>query len=329
MKVLKDKHGRIISYMRISVTDRCNMRCAYCVPSDGFHSLAHSDILSYEEIFRVVRIASEIGVNKFRITGGEPLVRRGIVGLVKEMNSLEGVETTFTTNGLLLEETGSDLKEAGVRRLNISLDSLRPERLKEITRIDCYKQVMTGIEKAYQLGFDPIKLNVVAMKGVNDDEIADFVNLAKDRPFHVRFIEFMPMKENAWDRSKFIPADEIEEKIGNLFPLEKDPNEKEGSPSRNYVIKGYEGKVGVISPVSRHFCDSCNRIRLTSDGHLKSCLLREGEVDLKTPMRNDATDDEVRALIERAVMLKPSGHLLGDDETDISDSFRPMTQIGG
>lgn len=329
LKVLKDNHGRVITYMRLSVTDRCNMRCTYCVPTEGFKALDHADILTYEEILRVVRLSNGLGVNKFRITGGEPLVRRGVIDLVGNISAIDGVETTFTTNGLLLDEMAAELKEAGVRRLNISLDSLKADRLREITRIDCFEKVMKGIDRACEIGFDPIKLNVVLMKGVNDDEIEDFVALTKERPYHVRFIEFMPMMENGWDKKRFIPAKKIEEMLSGLFSLERDPDEKASSPSRNYIVKGHMGKIGVISPVSRHFCDSCNRIRLTSDGHIKSCLLREEEVDLKGPMREGAGDDEIRALIERAVMLKPLGHLLKEDDPETIDAFRPMTQIGG
>ena len=328
-RVLRDGYGRVITYMRISVTDRCNMRCTYCTPSGGFKSAPHSDILTYEEILRIVRISSGIGVNKFRITGGEPLVRKGVVDLVSRIGELDSVEVTFTTNGLLLEEMAGSLRDAGVRRLNISLDSLRPDRLKAITGIDCLGKVMRGVEKAVELGFDPIKLNMVVMKGVNDDEIMDFVELARNRPFNVRFIEFMPMKENEWDRGKFIPAREIEEMVGRKYPLVRDPGDGESSPSRNFLIDGFTGKIGFISPVSRHFCDSCNRIRLTSDGHIRSCLIREGEVDIKTPMREGAGDEEIEKLISRAVVMKPAGHLLDDDTPRLSGPFRAMTQIGG
>ena len=305
------------------------MRCTYCMPSEGFDSVAHANILTYEEILRIVRISNQIGVKKFRITGGEPLVRRGIVDLVKEMNSIDGVETTFTTNGLLLEEMAEALKEAGVKRLNISIDSLKPARFHKITLTNKLDKVLRGIEKAYQVGFNPIKLNVVAMKGFNDDEIMDFVDLAKDRPYHVRFIEFMPMRENSWDRDQFMACDEIENVIKNNLSQPLIAVHEKNSPSRDYSIDGYAGRVGLISPVSRHFCDSCNRIRLTSDGHIKSCLLREGEEDIKTAMREGASDEEVKFLISRAVILKGAGHTLGDSKTPIEKGDRPMTQIGG
>lgn len=302
------------------------MRCTYCVPSEGFHSIPHSEILSYEEILRIARLSNEVGVNKFRITGGEPLVRKGIVDFVRDINSIDGVETTFTTNGLLLNEMAQDLNDAGVKRLNISLDTLKPDRFAEITGVDLLEQVLNGIEKAYDVGFEPIKINVVAMKGINDDEISDFVNMTGDKPCHVRFIEFMPMRENGWDKSMFIPSEKLEERVGSIFDLTPDPETAPGSPSRNYLIKGYRGKVGFISPVTRHFCDSCNRIRLTSDGSIKSCLLREGEVDIKTPMRCGESDDAIRSLIEKAVMLKPSRHMLEDCNLT---PFGIMTQIGG
>ena len=305
------------------------MRCTYCMPTEGFESVSHSDVLTYEEILRVVRISSEIGVNKFRITGGEPLVRKNIVSLVKEMNAIEGVETTFTTNGMLLEEMAQPLKDAGVKRLNISIDSLKAERFQKITKVNQLDNVLRGIEKAYEVGFNPIKLNIVAIKGFNDDEIIDFIELAKDRPYHIRFIEFMPIQKNSWSRRQFISCDDIEKLIrDNLNEPLRAVHEK-NSPSRDYAIDGYAGRVGLISPVSRHFCDSCNRIRLTSDGHIKSCLLREGEEDIKSAMRRGASDDEVKALISRAVIMKGSGHSLGDEDPDENETLRPMTQIGG
>lgn len=299
------------------------------MPTEGFQSVLHSDVLTYEEILRIVRISSEIGVNKFRITGGEPLVRKNIVSLVKEMNAIEGVETTFTTNGMLLEEMAQPLKEAGVKRLNISIDSLKADRFQKITKVNQLDNVLRGIEKSYEVGFTPIKLNIVAIKGFNDDEIMDFIELAKDRPYHVRFIEFMPIQKNSWSRRQFISCDDIEKLIRKNLDKPLIAVHEKSSPSRDYAIDGYAGRVGLISPVSRHFCDSCNRIRLTSDGHIKSCLLREGEEDIKSAMRRGASDDEVKALISRAVIMKGSGHTLGEDEHEDRGATRPMTQIGG
>jgi len=247
---------------------------------------------------------------------------------VRGINAIDGVETTFTTNALLLEDMAEELKETGVKRLNISLDSLNPKRFREITGSDRFRKVMNGIEKAYEVGFDPIKINFVVMSGINDDEIFDFIELTKDRPYHVRFIEFMPMKENKWGRKRYLSSEEMERMVRDKYALKPAPDEK-SSPSRNYLIEGYPGTVGFISPVSRHFCDSCNRIRLTSDGHIKSCLLREGEVDLKTAMRRGAGDDMIKALIKRAVLLKPMGHNLDEENPASSVSPRTMTQIGG
>ncbi len=319
----------MITYMRISVTDRCNMRCTYCVPEDGFQHVAHESILSYEEILRLVRISSSMGVKKYRITGGEPLVRRGIIELIGEINKIKGVETTFTTNGLLLEEKAEELKRAGVKRLNISIDSLKNKKFEEITKTGSLEKVLKGVDKAYETGFDPIKLNFVVMKGINDDELFDFVRLAENKPYHVRFIEFMPMKKNGWGKEKFIPSEKIEDMVRKEFRLRDDPSEDEGSPSRNYLVDGFAGKVGFISPVSRHFCDSCNRIRLTSDGHLKSCLLRKGEVDIKSIMRDGSDDDVIREVLAKAVMLKPSGHMLDEDIEEGHEAHLTMTQIGG
>ncbi len=315
--------------MRISVTDRCNLRCTYCMPPEGFQLLPHDDVLSYEEIIRIVRIANSLGVNKFRITGGEPLVRKGVIDFIKEINSLEGVETVFTTNGILLEKYASALKTAGVQRLNISVDTLKPERFKSITGYDRLPSVLKGIEAAHRAGFSPIKLNVVLMKGVNDDELADFIELARERPYQVRFIEFMPMKDNSWEREKFIPSKEIEERVAALRPLLDDPASEKSAPSRTYLLDGYAGKIGFISPVSRHFCDSCNRIRLTSDGRIRSCLLRKGEVDIRAAIRSGADDDRIKELVASAVLLKPSGHRLDDDEPEDLDAFPAMTRMGG
>lgn len=315
--------------MRISVTDRCNMRCTYCVPAGGFESIPHPEILTYEEILRIVRISRSLGVCKFRITGGEPLVRRGIIGLIKEINSIEGVETTFTTNGLLLKEKAGELKEAGVKRLNVSIDSLKADRFASITKTSALDDVLAGIEASHQLGFNPIKLNFVVIKGINDDELVDLVELARSRPYHVRFIEFMPVGNNGWGRERFIPSKKIEEMLSRAFKLTPDSTDEKGSPARNYTIDGFEGKIGLISPVSRHFCDSCNRIRLTSDGHIKSCLLRKGEIDVKSAMRKGVSDDKLAELIATAVIMKPSGHLLGEGCFPEKDSPLPMTRIGG
>jgi len=305
------------------------MRCTYCVPAGGFESVPHEDILTYEEILRIVRISSSLGVNKFRITGGEPLVRRGIIGLIKEINSIEGVETTFTTNGLLLGEKAQELKEAGVKRLNVSVDSLKADRFAYITKTSALDDVLAGIEVAHEIGFQPIKLNFVVIKGINDDELVDFVELARSRPYHVRFIEFMPVGNNGWGRERYIPSKRIEAMVGKAFNLTPDSADEKGSPSRNYTIDGFEGKVGFISPVSRHFCDSCNRIRLTSDGHIKSCLLRKGEVNVMSAIREGVSDDELAELISTSVVMKPSGHLLNDGGFPEKDSHLPMTRIGG
>lgn len=299
------------------------------MPAGGFESIPHPDILTYEEILRIVRVSSSLGVNKFRITGGEPLVRKGIIGLIKEINAIEGVETTFTTNGILLEEKAQELKAAGVKRLNVSVDSLQEDRFAFITKTSTLANVLAGIEAAHKIGFNPIKLNFVVIKGVNDDELVDFVELARCRPYHVRFIEFMPVGNNGWGRERYIPSKEIEERVGKAFSLTPDSADEKGSPSRNYTIDGFEGKVGFISPVSRHFCDSCNRIRLTSDGHIKSCLLRKGEIDVKTPIREGISDEELARLIASAVIMKPSGHLLNEGGLPEKDSLLPMTRIGG
>lgn len=330
---LVDTFSRTISYLRLSLTDRCNLRCVYCMPVDdkgGLQVLEHADLLSYEELFRIVRLVVAMGMNKLRLTGGEPLVRKGVMAFIADLARIDGLdEIRVTTNGVLLHEKAKGLHDAGIRKLNISLDTLRAERFKEIAGVDRFDQVWQGIETAEKLGFD-IKLNMVAMKGVNDDEFVDFARLAVDRSFQVRFIEFMPVgKNSSWNKASYISSDELKKLIGTLGTLEPLPGSRMDGPARVYSLKtadGAQGKIGFISPISHHFCDTCNRLRLTSAGTLRACLLHDREADLKTLLRQGGTDDEIRDLVRKTILDKPKGHTLAEDQAKCGGQ---MSRIGG
>lgn len=330
---LVDRFSRTISYLRLSLTDRCNLRCVYCMPVDregGLQILKHEDLLSYEELLRIVKLAVAMGMNKLRLTGGEPLVRKGVMNFITALSRIDGLdEIRLTTNGVLLHEKAAGLYDAGIRKLNISLDTLRPERFKEIAGVDLFDQVWQGIETAAELGFD-IKLNLVAMKGVNDDEFVDFARLAVEKPYQVRFIEFMPVgKKSTWKKSAYITSDELIELIGSMGTLEALPGCRMDGPAKVYSLTtadGLKGQVGFISPISHHFCDTCNRLRLTSAGMLRACLLHDREADLKTLLRQGGTDDEIRGLIRQTILDKPKGHTLAEDQAICGGQ---MSRIGG
>lgn len=324
-----DKSNRIINYLRISVTDRCNLRCKYCMPEEGIPFQPHSEILTYEEFLRIVELAVKKGIRKIRVTGGEPFVRKGVVGFIKKLYEIDQIEeVSITTNGVLLSKYAEGIRRNGIGRINISLDSLRPERFHEITGRDYYNQVWEGIEKANQLGFSPIKINVVAMRGINDDEILDFARLTIARPFHIRFIEFMPIGEqNGWSSDKFLSVEEIQNKInslGQLIPVAGGP--MDGPASRFRLVDG-KGEVGFIGAISHQFCDRCNRLRLTANGSLRSCLFSDEEVDIKTPIREGKDDAHILDLMQKAILTKPKGHCLLKPEP--RKCVRPMSSIGG
>jgi cyclic pyranopterin phosphate synthase len=341
---LVDQFSRTISYLRLSITDRCNLRCMYCIPKGeedtAKHTktgeiLPHSELLSYEEMLRIVRIAVEMGMNKLRLTGGEPLVRRGILNFIHELFSIEGLEEVrLTTNGVLLPDYAEQLYSEGVRHLNISLDSLQPDKFFEITGRDDFNKVWQGLLKARDIGFR-VKINVVAMKGINDDEFIDFAQLALREPFQVRFIEFMPLGEkSSWNKEQFINADEIKAVIAGVGHLTPFKSEYDEGPARVYALEdphGRKGSVGFISPISHHFCDKCNRLRLTSEGRLRACLLNDKETDLKSLLRNGVSDQRIRQSIRQTIIDKPKGHTL---QSDFGETGRPtclgqMSQIGG
>lgn len=314
---MNDAHGRRIDYLRLSVTDLCNYRCVYCMPDSGVSKRSHSEILSVEECVDVAAQAVRCGVRKVRVTGGEPLVRRGILDIcrgIAEIGTLD--ELCLTTNGSLLREFARPLRDAGVDRLNVSLDTLRPERFARLTRRGSLEDVLDGVDAALRAGFERLKFNVVLIGGVNDDEIADFVALTRERPAEVRFIELMPVGECAgWDRSRFIGAQRVLEVCPELMPLEA-----EGVAAR-YRIPGHAGTVGLIRPLSHKFCSECNRIRVTADGKLKPCLHSADEIPLKG-LRGEALFRAIRD----GILQKPLQHEM---ERLGSRSTRPMNRIGG
>ena len=341
---LVDQFSRTISYLRLSVTDRCNLRCMYCMPEDGEEVeplvktgrfLSHSDLLSYEELLRVVKLAVSLGMNKIRLTGGEPLVRKGIIDFIHCLNNVEGLDQIrLTTNGVLLKEYGKQLYDNGVHTINVSLDSLQPDKFKAITGRDKFKEVWEGLMLAIELGFR-VKLNVVAMKGVNDDEFVDFARLALQYPLQIRFIEFMPVGDkNSWQKKRFIEADSIHDMVSSVGTLTPFKNHYGAGPARMYDIQspdGQSGSLGFISPISHHFCDKCNRLRLTSEGMLRACLLRDSETDLKGLLRSGGSDQDIVDSIRQTILNKPQGHML-QDELGVQEKAGcsgKMSRIGG
>ena len=317
---MQDSYGRNIDYMRISLTDRCNLRCRYCMPEDGIVKRAHDEMMTAEETIDAVKAAVSLGIKKIRITGGEPLVKRGIVKLCDAISAIEGVEELcITTNGTLLPKFGKELREAGVSRVNISLDTLDPDKYREITRVGELSNALAGIDAAFEAGFDNIKINNVLMGGFNDDEIEDFVKLTVDRPIEVRFIELMPIGGGMdFDRSGFISCQQVLSKVPELEPLER----SEGVAVL-YRLPGAEGRVGLIRPISCEFCGDCNKIRLTSDGMLKPCLHSDAELCIKGLQL-----DEMTEVMKRAVLQKPEMRDVLDADNP-SHAGRNMNSIGG
>jgi cyclic pyranopterin phosphate synthase len=375
-----DSFGRTIDYLRVSVTDRCNFRCVYCMPEEGAPVVPKDEVLTFEETERLLRIAAQLGVRKVRLTGGEPLVRKDIVELTRRVAAIPGIEDlSLTTNGFLLSGCAHDLKQAGLNRVNISLDTLQADRFKAIARRGRLGDVMAGIQASVDAGLTPLKLNMVAMRGMNDDEVVDFAALTLEQPFHVRFIELMPINWSTGDegmqsffnlsategervganvtlyakqgeasyktliqrdeampqqgmlnssqmRNMFISAEEIrnriERKLGEMVPEDIRTN----GPARTYRLPGALGTVGFISQITNDICANCNRMRLTAEGFLRPCLMADGEVDLRTPLRNGASDEEIRDLFLLTVKHKPKEHRLEDG---IAPVGRNMSQLGG
>ncbi len=324
-----DNNHRGINYLRLSVTDRCNLRCIYCMPENGIKFMPHSEILTYEEMLYIVRLSIQKGIRKVRLTGGEPLVRKGFISFLERLSKVEGLEEiTLTTNGVLLKSLAADIKNCGISRINVSLDSLRPERFFRITGQDFFDRVWEGLEEAEHVGFNPIKINVVAIRGVNDDEILDFAALTLEKPYHVRFIEIMPIGDkNIWTTEKFISAKEIHNRIQTLGILQPIGHNTLDGPAERYALEGAKGEVGFIGALSNHFCDNCNRLRLTADGHLKGCLFSDQETDLKTSLRDGKGDRHLLNLIRDTILNKPKDH--GLLVSNPRKCVRAMNSIGG
>ena len=328
-----DRYNREINYLRISITDRCNLRCMYCMPKEGMSLIGHDDILRYEEILRVVKVAVKLGIVKVRVTGGEPLVRKGIVDFLASLKTIDGLkDISLTTNGILLEAFAKPLFDAGIKRINISLDSLNPQKYASITRRGDLKVVLKGIEEAFRTGFSPVKINVVVIKGFNEDEVLDFARLSFEKPYQIRFIELMPIGKVGIDNNgKYISNDSVIERIESFYTL--DPvagnSKKTDGPARLYRMRHGLGEIGFISPMSHYFCESCNRLRLTSDGYLRACLLSDEEVDLRGPLRVGCSDLELEDLIRTIIAKKPKRHDISYDKIHIKKCVRDMSSIGG
>ncbi len=328
MTGLSDSFQRPIDYLRISVTDRCNLRCIYCMPSEGVRLMSHDAILTYEEIYTIARAAAELGISKVRITGGEPLVRSGLPELIRMLAQIDDLDDiSLTTNGLLLGRYAAELKQAGLRRVNVSLDTLKPDKFEFITRCrNKLSDVLEGIEVARMVGLNPVKINTVVMSGINDDEIPDFASKTINDEWHVRFIEFMPFAGEGDTASQFFSASDIRKRIELLGKLESCLPSIGNGPAKYFRFPNARGTIGFITPVSEHFCFHCNRLRLTADGKLRPCLLAEDEIDLKQPLRSGVSSTGLKQLIKEAVVNKPLRHHLAEGYIPKDRSF---CQVGG
>jgi cyclic pyranopterin phosphate synthase len=329
LEPLVDGHGRPIGDLRISVTDRCNFRCQYCMPAEGLPWLDRAEVLTYEEIARLAGLLGRMGIHDIRLTGGEPLARRDLHRLIAMLSPDPNIrDLSLTTNGFLLRRQLPDLVAAGLRRLNVSLDSLAPDRFFELTRRDALARVLDGLEAAEEYPeLRPIKVNVVAIRGFTEDEVVRFAELARRKPYEVRFIEFMPLDaDHSWGPDRVLPNAELRAMIDAVYPLVPLGRETSGTASRYEFADGM-GRMGFISPVSRPFCSDCNRIRLTADGRLRTCLFSLNETDLRTPLREGATDEDLAGIIRAAVWRKELKHHI--NEPGFVQPARSMSQIGG
>jgi cyclic pyranopterin phosphate synthase len=326
---LIDQYDRHLNYMRISITDRCNIRCIYCMPGNGISKLRHEDIPTYEEILRIAGIAVNLGVDKIRLTGGEPRVRKGICEFIPRLTALAGLkEVSLTTNGIFLREKLENIKAGGINRINISLDSLHRNKYKKITGYDGLETVLAGIKEASKMGYHPIKINMVVMEGVNDEETLDFARLSLEHPYHIRFIEYMPVSVTSPDIAlRHVPSSLIKQQIGNLGKLVPIPRDILDGPAERFKFEGAAGEIGFISPLTHHFCPLCNRLRLTSSGYLRPCLLSDQEVDLVGPMRNGASDEDLAEIFLKTALTKPYAHHLTPKNT--THLSAEMSSIGG
>lgn len=326
---LTDGFSRPITYLRISVTDKCNLRCVYCMPEAGLPWMRRDEILSYEEIVRIVRAGASAGLQAIRLTGGEPLVRRDLDRLVRAIASVPGIaDIALSTNGLLLEEQLPDLAAAGLRRINLSLDTLRTDRFEAIARRPGLDRVLRAIDAAIAAGMHPLKINCVVMRGSNDDELDAFAALTLDRPVFVRFIEVMPVHENlGLQRDAYVSSDEILQRLTTMGRLAPVAGPGGNGPARYFAFPGARGAVGVISPLSHDYCERCNRVRLTADGRLRLCLFGDYAVDLRGPLRSGATTEQLVELLSSAMLIKPERHHLRLGEA--SSRMRAFSEIGG
>lgn len=311
---MKDALGRNINYLRISVTDRCNLRCRYCMPEEGIEKKEHMEMLTLEEIFEIVKVCTALGTDKIRITGGEPLVRLGLIGLIEKIAAIDNIkDIALTTNGILLKKLANDLREAGLKRINISLDTMNKEKYRRITRGGDIKYVLEGIDEALKVGLLPIKINTVLIKDFNEDELQDFIKLTLSENIDVRFIELMPLGQAAGFASEhYLPNAKVLERFKELEPVEA---VDKSSPAKYYKLPGAIGRVGLINPISHKFCNNCNRLRLTADGKLKPCLHSDKEIDVRGILRNGELNDKYEALkeaVEEAIRTKPEHHTLND-----------------
>ncbi len=325
---LIDSFNRKHTYLRISVTDRCNLRCSYCMPPAGIELKERNEILTFSEIERLAKIFAYMGVNKIRLTGGEPLVRKDVPKLIERLANIPGIQTIgMTTNGVLLKSFAHQLKQSGLTNLNISLDSLCPPQFEMISGKQHFDDVIDGIYSSLEAGFQPLKLNVVIMGGVNDDEILDFVEFVRNKPINVRFIEYMPFKFNQWNQAKFISFRQMMEMISEKYELQPIISIDQNSVAKDYWINGFMGTVSFITSMSDHFCGTCNRIRLMADGSVKSCLFHPAEVNLRSALRSGDSDEVIEDMIRSAVLQKQFEHQAAEELINIEN--RSMIQIGG
>jgi cyclic pyranopterin phosphate synthase len=326
---LVDAFRRPITYLRVSVTDRCNLRCVYCMPEAGLPWIAKPDILSYEEIASIVRAAASIGVRSIRLTGGEPLIRRDLDRLVAMIAAIPGIDDiALSTNALLLADQAPALVAAGLRRVNISLDTLQEDRFTAIARRPGLAKVLAGIEAAIAAGLGPVKINCVVMRGANDDELEAFAELTRERAVHVRFIEVMPVTENVeLQRDAWVSSDEVLTRLNALGALRPVPNPHGNGPARTFAYDGAPGTVGVISPLAHDYCETCNRVRLSADGRLKLCLFGDNMIDLRTPLRTGGGEEAIVDILRASMHVKPERHHLALGET--ASIMRAFSEIGG
>jgi len=328
MSDLADKFGRIATKLRVSVTDKCNMRCIYCMPAEGLEWTPREEILTFEEIMRVVKLSAELGIRKIRVTGGEPLLRKGVEDLVYTLSQVPGIQTvSMTTNGYFLREKAEVLAQAGLRGINVSLNSLKPEKFKKITRRNYFDRVIEGIHAAECASLYPIKINAVVIRGYNDDEIEDFARLSLTKPYKIRFIEFMPLDGGGtWRKDLVVTKAEILERVNRITEIFEVIN-GDGDPAKTYKFKNGNGEIGVIASVSQPFCGKCNRIRLTADGKIMTCLFALNEHDIKGLLRGSGTDEEIKDFLIKAVGAKWSGHHI--NHPDFIQPKSSMSAIGG